>query len=75
MNDRPTTFQALQMTRGMWKRGDMEGEAICPVCGRGIVRYDHARMSHLRSHLNAGWRPASVAEAAAVVAPAAGGGE
>ena len=65
---RPTTFQALVMTRGLWKRNTLiTGESICHVCGRSIMHWDHARMSHLRGHLNTGWRPAPPGAAPSVV--------
>lgn len=61
-----TSFQALEATRGQWRRdpGTVEG-SLCPVCKKPIVNRDYAKASHIRRHLAAGWRPG---DAPAVVA-------
>lgn len=55
-----TALWALRATRGQWRRAAHRPEmVVCPVadCGKLVCWPDHARATHLRVHLKAGWRP------------------
>lgn len=53
-----TSFDALKLTRGQWRRTD-DGRVRCPVQGCDVTTllWDHARLVHLRWHLQRGWTP------------------
>lgn len=54
-----TGWDAVKATRGKWKTDPKHPDyRICPVCAASILWPDHARASHMRHHVKAGWRPA-----------------
>ena len=55
-----TALWALRATHGTGRRDPNRNDlVVCPVvgCGKSVCWPDHARATHLRVHLKAGWRP------------------